>query len=77
MNNFNINDTKYEEEKKIKKLNKDNIDIKIYRDGFIRMNNINNNIINKNKNFFNECIEAREKLRLKRKKRNYNSKKKK
>ena len=77
LNNFNINDTKYEEEKKIKKLNKDNIDIKIYRDGFIRMNNINNNIINKNKNFFNECIEAREKLRLKRKKRNYNSKKKK
>ena len=38
LNNFNINDTKYEEEKKIKKLNKDNIDIKIYRDGFIRMN---------------------------------------
>ena len=56
-----INETKSEEIKKEKKilLNEDNIDIKMYKAGFNRMKDIDKNLMNKNKTFFNDCIEAK------------------
>ena len=65
LNETEINEIKNEEIKKERKLNKDNIDIKMYKSGFKRMNDIDKNIINKKKTFFNECIEVKENLRYK------------
>ena len=65
LNKTEINEIKNEEIKKERKLNKDNIDIKMYKSGFKRMNDIDKNIINKKKNFFRECIEVKERIRYK------------
>ena len=62
LNEREIKETEINEIKKEKKLNKDNIDINMYRDGFIRMNDINKNMINKNKSFLNDCIKAKERI---------------
>ena len=37
--------------------------ISMYRKGFIRMYDINKNLMTNNKNFFRDCINARERLR--------------
>ena len=81
---FNLNETKIiestiKEVKKERKLNNDNIDVKIYKAGFNRMKDIDKNLINKNKAFFSDCIEAKNKIVINRlkKKSSKNKKKKK
>ena len=48
--------------KKEKKLNNDNIDIKMYKAGFNRMKNIDKNLVNKTNIFFSDCIEAKKNI---------------
>ena len=81
---FNLNETKIiestiKEVKKERKLNNDSIDVKIYKAGFNRMKDIDKNLINKNKAFFSDCIEAKNKIVINRlkKKSSKNKKKKK
>ena len=83
---FNLNETIIkdltikEEEKEIKKgkkLNSDNIDIKMYKAGFNRMKDIDKNLINKTKNFFCDCIEAKQNIIINRVKKKSSKKKKK
>ena len=62
LNKIQINDTKINEIKKKKILNKDNIDISIYKTGFRRMKDIDKNQINKNKNLLNDSIRAKQKI---------------
>ena len=64
-NEIEITDTKINEIKTEKKLNKDNIDINIYKAGFRRMRDINKNMINKNKTFISDCIRAKERIQYK------------
>ena len=64
-NEIEITDTKINEIKTEKKLNKDNIDINIYKAGFRRMRDINKNMINKNKTFISDCINAKERIQYK------------
>ena len=64
---FNLNEAKIiestiKEVKKVRKLNNDNIDVKIYKAGFNRMKDIDKNLINKNKAFLSDCIEAKNKI---------------
>ena len=63
LNEIKINETKINKRKREIKLNKDNIDLSMYRKGFIRMYDINKNLMTNNKNFFRDCINARERLR--------------
>ena len=63
LNEIKINETKINKRKIEIKLNKDNIDLSMYRKGFIRMYDINKNLMTNNKNFFRDCINARERLR--------------
>ena len=44
-------------------MNKDNIDISIYKAGFRRMKDIDKNQINKNKNLLNDSIRAKQKIK--------------
>ena len=63
LNKIQINNTKINEIKKKKILNKDNIDISIYKTGFRRMKDIDKNQINKNKNLLNDSIRAKQKIK--------------
>ena len=70
-----INETKINEIKNETKLNKDNIDINMYKSGFMRMNDINKNMINKNKTFLDDCIKAKRRIQYIKQKKNISKKK--
>ena len=70
-------ETKNEEIIKDQKLNKDGIDIKNYKIGFNRMNDINNNLMHKNKMFFNDCIKVVERINYQKIRKNKSKKTKK
>ena len=76
LTDIKINETNIQAKKKPIKLNRDKIDINMYREGFVRMKDIDNNLINKNKNFYKDCIKSRERIQYKKYKTNLSKKKK-